>query len=127
MPFSKLNLHPSLLSGIKELGFARPTPIQAEAIPPALEGKDVLACAMTGSGKTVAFLLPILQKLIAKPRGANPPQLPHPPPPHRPPPAAARRQRRCCPRAAPRARGAESGGEETRQSAAFLPGRLGDE
>jgi ATP-dependent RNA helicase RhlE len=69
MPFSKLNLHPSLLAGIKELGFARPTPIQAEAIPPALEGKDVLACAMTGSGKTVAFLLPILNKLIAKPRG----------------------------------------------------------
>src|SRR5215208_3283706 len=69
MPFTKLNLHPSLLAGIKELGFAKPTPIQAEAIPPALEGKDVLACAMTGSGKTVAFLLPILQKLIAKPRG----------------------------------------------------------
>jgi ATP-dependent RNA helicase RhlE len=69
MPFSKLNLHPSLLSGIKELGFVKPTPIQAEAIPPAMEGKDVLACAMTGSGKTVAFLLPILQKLITKPRG----------------------------------------------------------
>ena len=69
MPFTKLNLHPSLLAGIKELGFARPTPIQVEAIPPALEGKDVLACAMTGSGKTVAFLLPILQKLLAKPRG----------------------------------------------------------
>jgi ATP-dependent RNA helicase RhlE len=71
MPFTKLNLHPSLLAGIKELGFARPTPIQAEAIPPALEGKDVLACAMTGSGKTVAFLLPILQKLITKPRGTT--------------------------------------------------------
>jgi ATP-dependent RNA helicase RhlE len=71
MPFSKLNLHPSLLAGIKELGFAKPTPIQAEAIPPALEGKDVLACAMTGSGKTVAFLLPILQKLLAKPRGTT--------------------------------------------------------
>lgn len=71
MPFSKLNLHPSLLSGVKELGFTRPTPIQAEAIPPALEGKDVLACAMTGSGKTVAFLLPILQKLLAKPRGTT--------------------------------------------------------
>src|SRR3954469_17786259 len=71
MPFSKLNLHPSLLSGIKELGFVKPTPIQAEAIPPALEGKDVLACAMTGSGKTVAFLVPILQKLIPKPRGTT--------------------------------------------------------
>jgi ATP-dependent RNA helicase RhlE len=71
MPFTKLNLHPSLLSGIKELGFTRPTPVQAEAIPPALEGKDVLACAMTGSGKTIAFLLPILQKLISKPRGTT--------------------------------------------------------
>jgi ATP-dependent RNA helicase RhlE len=71
MPFSKMNLHPSLLSGIKELGFVKPTPIQAEAIPPAMEGKDVLACAMTGSGKTVAFLLPILQKLIGKPRGTT--------------------------------------------------------
>jgi ATP-dependent RNA helicase RhlE len=71
MPFASLKLHPSLLSGIKELGFAKPTPIQAEAIPPALEGKDILACAMTGSGKTVAFLLPILQKLLAKPRGTT--------------------------------------------------------
>jgi ATP-dependent RNA helicase RhlE len=71
MPFSKMNLHPSLVSGIKELGFVKPTPIQTEAIPPALEGKDVLACAMTGSGKTVAFLLPILQKLISKPRGTT--------------------------------------------------------
>jgi ATP-dependent RNA helicase RhlE len=69
MPFTELDLHPSLLAGIRDLGFAKPTPIQAEAIPPALAGRDVLACAMTGSGKTVAFLLPILQKLIAKPRG----------------------------------------------------------
>jgi ATP-dependent RNA helicase RhlE len=68
MPFSKLNLHPSLLSGVQELGFARPTPIQAEAIPPALEGRDVLACAMTGSGKTAAFLLPILHRLLGRPR-----------------------------------------------------------
>jgi ATP-dependent RNA helicase RhlE len=68
MPFSRLNLHPSLLSGIRELGFAKPTPIQAEAIPPALEGKDVLACAMTGSGKTVAFLLPILHQMLEHPR-----------------------------------------------------------
>ena len=71
MPFSKLNLHPSLLSGVKELGFVRPTPIQAEAIPPALEGRDVLACAMTGSGKTVAFLLPILHRLLDRRRGTT--------------------------------------------------------
>ncbi|MEO6697713.1 MAG: DEAD/DEAH box helicase, partial [Gammaproteobacteria bacterium] len=69
MPFSSLKLHPSLLKGLKDLGFTRPTPIQADAIPPALEGKDILACAMTGSGKTAAFLLPILHKLIDQPRG----------------------------------------------------------
>ncbi len=71
MPFADLNLHPSLLRAIKELGYARPTPIQAEAIPPAMAGRDVLACAMTGSGKTAAFLLPILHKLIDTPRGAT--------------------------------------------------------
>ncbi|MFN8643174.1 MAG: DEAD/DEAH box helicase [Candidatus Binatia bacterium] len=63
MPFRALHLHPDLLKGLKELGFARPTPIQADAIPPALAGRDLLACAMTGSGKTAAFLLPILQRL----------------------------------------------------------------
>ena len=69
MTFSSLKLHPDLLKAIKELDFVRPTPIQADAIPPALAGRDVLACAMTGSGKTAAFLLPILHKLIDKPRG----------------------------------------------------------
>jgi ATP-dependent RNA helicase RhlE len=71
MPFRSLKLHPSLLAGVKELGFTQPTPIQADAIPPALEGKDLLACAMTGSGKTAAFLLPILHQLIEKPRGTT--------------------------------------------------------
>ena len=69
VPFNSLKLHPTLLKGIKELGFARPTPVQSKAIPPALEGRDVLACAMTGSGKTAAFLLPILHRLIDRPRG----------------------------------------------------------
>jgi ATP-dependent RNA helicase RhlE len=68
VPFTKLELDPSLLRGLKELGFVRPTPIQADAIPPAMQGKDVLACASTGSGKTAAFLLPILNKLIDRPR-----------------------------------------------------------
>jgi ATP-dependent RNA helicase RhlE len=68
MPFSQLKLHASLLEGLRDLGFHQPTPIQSDAIPPALEGRDVLACAMTGSGKTVAFLLPILHHLIGKPR-----------------------------------------------------------
>ncbi len=71
MPFTSLKLHPSLLKSTKELGFVRPTPIQADAIPPALAGQDVLACAMTGSGKTVAFLLPVLQRLLDKPRGTT--------------------------------------------------------
>src|SRR5205814_8246617 len=68
MPFARLGLHADLLKGIRELGFTRPTPIQEQAIPPALEGRDLLACAMTGSGKTAAFLLPILHRLIDKPR-----------------------------------------------------------
>ena len=71
MPFASLKLHPNLVKGIKELGFVRPTPIQAEAVPPALAGKDVLASAMTGSGKTAAFLLPILHRLIDRPRGTT--------------------------------------------------------
>ena len=71
MPFTSLKLHPSLLKGVKELGFARPTPIQADAVPPALAGRDVLACAMTGSGKTAAFGLAILHRLIDKPRGTT--------------------------------------------------------
>src|SRR2546423_14522345 len=71
MPFAGFKLHPDLLRGIRELGFTRATPIQEQAIPPALEGKDLLACAMTGSGKTAAFLLPILHRLIDKPRGTT--------------------------------------------------------
>ena len=71
MPFSQFGLHTDLLRGVREMGFTRPTPIQADAIPPALEGRDVLACAMTGSGKTAAFLLPILHHLLAKKRGAT--------------------------------------------------------
>src|SRR5262245_46039502 len=68
MPFSSLKLHPSLLTAVRELGFARPTPIQSEAIPPAMQGRDVLACAQTGSGKTAAFLLPIMHRLMDRPR-----------------------------------------------------------
>jgi len=68
MPFTEFGLHHDLQRGIKELGFTRPTPIQKDAIPPAMEGRDVLACAMTGSGKTAAFLLPIMHRLMAKPR-----------------------------------------------------------
>ena len=71
MPFATFGLHPDLVRGTRELGFTRPTPIQEQAIPPALEGKDVLACAMTGSGKTAAFALPILHRLMPKKRGTT--------------------------------------------------------
>jgi len=71
LAFSGLSLHPTLVRGVEDLGFERPTPIQAEAIPRALEGRDLLACAATGSGKTAAFLLPILHDLIGRPRGAT--------------------------------------------------------
>ncbi len=69
--FSDLSLHPSLLASVQALGFSEPTPIQAAAIPAAREGRDVLACADTGSGKTAAFLLPILHRLLAQPRGVT--------------------------------------------------------
>jgi len=71
MPFSSFGLHPDILKGVREMGFTRPTPIQADAIPPGLAGRDILASAATGSGKTAAFLLPILQRLLPKPRRAT--------------------------------------------------------
>ena len=71
MAFSALKLHPTLLRGVKDLGFVRPTPIQSQAIPPGLEGRDLLANAATGSGKTAAFLLPILHQLMDRPRGTT--------------------------------------------------------
>ena len=71
MSFPSFALHPDLLRGIGALGFSEPTPIQRAAIPPALAGRDVLACAMTGSGKTAAFLLPILHRILGQPRGTT--------------------------------------------------------
>jgi ATP-dependent RNA helicase RhlE len=71
VPFTSLHLHRDLLRGVKELGFSRPTPIQTDAIPAAISGRDVLACAQTGSGKTAAFLLPILHQLLEKKRGTT--------------------------------------------------------
>ncbi len=68
MTFTTLGLHAALLKSVRELGFTRPTPIQGEAIPAALASRDLLACAMTGSGKTAAFLLPIVHQLIDRPR-----------------------------------------------------------
>jgi ATP-dependent RNA helicase RhlE len=69
MSFAELGLHPDLVRATQRLGFEQPTPIQRAAIPPLLQGRDVLATAMTGSGKTAAFLLPILHTLREKRRG----------------------------------------------------------
>jgi ATP-dependent RNA helicase RhlE len=63
MSFADLGLDPELLRAVADKGYATPTPIQSQAIPPVLEGRDVLAGAQTGTGKTAAFILPILQKL----------------------------------------------------------------
>ena len=63
MPFNGLGLSDSLLQAIGELGFEKPTPVQAQAIPLILQGKDIIASAQTGTGKTAAFILPILRKL----------------------------------------------------------------
>mgnify|MGYP006278956297 CR=1 FL=1 len=71
LAFSALKLHPTLLRGVEDLGFEHPTPIQTQAIPPGLQGRDLLANAATGSGKTAAFLLPILNHLVDRPRGTT--------------------------------------------------------
>jgi ATP-dependent RNA helicase RhlE len=71
MSFTSFDLSPSLLRALDEMGFAAPTAIQKEAIPPAMAGRDVLARAVTGSGKTAAFLLPILHRLADRRRGVT--------------------------------------------------------
>ncbi|WP_397533032.1 DEAD/DEAH box helicase [Roseateles sp.] len=67
MSFTSLGLTPPLLRAIAEQGFELPSPIQAQSIPAALRGEDVLACAQTGSGKTAAYALPIMQALLSQP------------------------------------------------------------
>ncbi len=75
MTFQELKLIPSLLEAVRCCGYQEPTPIQRETIPPVLAGKDVLGCAQTGTGKTAAFALPILQRLFqeGKPKAAKRP------------------------------------------------------
>ena len=72
MTFSELGLRPELVRAVTDAGYTIPTPIQARAVPVALDGKDLIACAQTGTGKTAAFLLPILQHLAAGRRGRHP-------------------------------------------------------
>ena len=69
--FDSFDLHRDLMRGVDDLGFETPTPIQGLAIPPLLQDRDVLAAAATGSGKTAAFGLPILHRLLGKPRGTT--------------------------------------------------------
>ena len=72
--FAELGLNEQILAGVATLGFNAPTPVQAAAIPAVLAGKDVVASAQTGTGKTAAFMLPTLQRIaVEKPRGAEKP------------------------------------------------------
>lgn len=67
MKFTDFNLDPKLMEGLDSMGFENPTPIQEKALPIILSGKDLIACAQTGTGKTAAFLLPVLSKLASQP------------------------------------------------------------
>lgn len=69
MNFHSFKFDSRINAGIKALGYQTPTPIQSQAIPPVLEGKDVMGLAQTGTGKTAAFVLPMLQRLLDRPRG----------------------------------------------------------
>jgi len=69
MNFDTFNFHPSIMDGVRALGYSIPTPIQLQAIPPIMQGRDVIGLAQTGTGKTAAFALPILEHLRAGPRG----------------------------------------------------------
>ncbi|OGO22797.1 MAG: RNA helicase [Chloroflexi bacterium RBG_16_50_9] len=63
MNFETFNFHPSIMAGVRALGYSLPTPIQLQAIPPIMQGRDVIGLAQTGTGKTAAFVLPILNRL----------------------------------------------------------------
>lgn len=74
MTFEELHIIPPILKALREAGYRRPTPIQEAAIPPVLKGRDLLGCAQTGTGKTAAFAVPILQLLAGRgvPQGKRP-------------------------------------------------------
>ncbi len=74
MSFSTLGLSPKLLQSIHDLGYAAPTPIQSAAIPVLLEGNDLIGIAQTGTGKTAAFVLPILERFMRKPQQGRGPR-----------------------------------------------------
>lgn len=66
MKFTEFNFEPELMEGLSSMGFETPTPIQQMAIPVIMSGKDIIACAQTGTGKTAAFLLPVMNQIIKK-------------------------------------------------------------
>lgn len=72
MNFKDFGLIEPIMQAIKEAGYETPTAIQSSAIPPALKGRDILGCAQTGTGKTVAFAFPIIQKLVSEDMGNSP-------------------------------------------------------
>ena len=69
MEFNAFNFDPRVMAGITAAGFETPTPIQARAIPPVLRKQDVMGLAQTGTGKTAAYVLPVLERLLKGPRG----------------------------------------------------------
>ena len=69
MSFETFNFHPSIMAGVRALGYVTPTPIQIQSIPPIMQGRALIGIAQTGTGKTAAFALPILQRLLPGPRG----------------------------------------------------------
>jgi len=69
MNFEAFNLHPSVMAGVRALGYSVPTPIQSQVIPLIMQGRDVIGLAQTGTGKTAAFVLPILERLRSGPQG----------------------------------------------------------
>ncbi|MFC2007757.1 DEAD/DEAH box helicase [Chloroflexota bacterium] len=69
MNFETFNFHPSIMDGVRALGYSIPTPIQQQVIPPIMQGRDIIGLAQTGTGKTAAFVLPILERLRSDPRG----------------------------------------------------------
>ena len=73
MPFNALGLQPLILRAVQEAGYTEPTPIQASAIPLILAGQDLIGIAQTGTGKTAAFVLPILAKLAGTNHNGEPP------------------------------------------------------
>ncbi|HPJ96300.1 MAG TPA: DEAD/DEAH box helicase [Syntrophales bacterium] len=69
MNFENFALHTKIYDGVQAMGYDEPTPIQSQSIPPIMEGRDVMGLAQTGTGKTAAFVLPVLQRLMEGPRG----------------------------------------------------------